>query len=464
MPRLTCYTIGRRDPAAALIAICLVACLYLLAPTHTSAQGKSSNRKTPLVQAVESCQGAVVNIRGRKSVAQADEFNLTSKVMKQVNGMGTGVIIDPRGYILTNYHVVQDVRQIKVTTNKNETSVAQLIAFDEDTDLAIIRINTKRSLPVIKIGTSRDLMLGETVVAIGNAYGYEHTITRGVISQVNRKVQVSETQIYNDLIQTDASINPGNSGGPLINLDGEMIGINVAVRVNAQGIAFAIPVDSVMDIASRLLAKIVSNDVYAGLKTKTIFKSNQPLTVVETVDPESPAALSGIRIGDEIRSIAGRNCSRSVDFQRAMLDRRPGQQLQVVAVSSGQSRNVQIKLNAPKLSEQGLIWQSMGLRLAPVDGKMMRHLSVGFEHGLKVVQVRIGSPADRSNITAGDILVAMDGWKTESIDNVVYILNQKHIQESKPFEYYIFRGKQPLKGSFAIKTSRKSNRVRKFDP
>ena len=167
--------------------------------------------------------------------------------------MGTGTIIDERGYILTNYHVVSDVRRIEVTLDDGRGCMAELVAYDAAADLAVIKIPATKPLPVIRIGTSADLMEGESVIALGNAFGYEQTVTRGIISALGRDVQVSDTQSYDDLIQTDASINPGNSGGPLLNIDGEMIGVNVAVRAGAQGIGFAIPIDSALNVAAKLL-------------------------------------------------------------------------------------------------------------------------------------------------------------------------------------------------------------------
>lgn len=195
----------------------------------------SSLRMTPIVRAVRNARPSVVNIQGQKTVPDEAHAGAT----RQVNGMGTGVVIDPRGYILTNHHVVDGVRQIRVTLDDGKVSIAQIIARDRQTDLAVIKINAGRSLPTITIGTSADLMPGEPVIAVGNAYGYEHTVTRGIISALNRDVQVSDTQAYDDLIQTDASINPGNSGGPLLNIEGKMVGVNVAVRAGAQGIGFA---------------------------------------------------------------------------------------------------------------------------------------------------------------------------------------------------------------------------------
>src|SRR5207253_4915796 len=173
---------------------------------------------------------------------------------RKVNGMGTGVVIDERGYIITNFHVVDGVQKIEVTLADGADYVAQLVASEPTADLAVIKISAPGKLPVITTGTSSDVLIGETVVAVGNAYGYHDTVTEGIVSALHRSVQVSDSQGYEDLIQTSAQINPGNSGGPLVNIDGEMIGINVAVRAGAQGIGFAIPVDKAMNIAAKLLS------------------------------------------------------------------------------------------------------------------------------------------------------------------------------------------------------------------
>ncbi len=182
-----------------------------------------------------------MNIRGEKTVPGSASPFPGPETTHRVNGMGTGVIIDARGYMLTNYHVVDGVREIQVTASDGKRYVATLVARDLETDLAIINVPTTEKLPVIRIGTSSDLMPGESVIAVGNAFGYENTVTRGIVSALHRAVQISEAQFYDDLIQTDASINPGNSGGPLLNIDGEMIGINVAVRAGARGSVLPFP-------------------------------------------------------------------------------------------------------------------------------------------------------------------------------------------------------------------------------
>src|SRR5262249_10808566 len=159
----------------------------------------------------------------------------------RVNGMGTGIIIDPRGYIVTNQHVIEDVSVLRIRLADGSTYIASVFARSPEMDLAIIKIDAREPLPIVLLGTATDLMLGETVIAIGNAFGYEHTVSVGVVSALKRDVSLNKDMSYKSLIQTDASINPGNSGGPLLNVHGELVGVNVAIRAGAQNIGFAIP-------------------------------------------------------------------------------------------------------------------------------------------------------------------------------------------------------------------------------
>ena len=248
---------------------CLITVCLTVIGSLPQASGGSSLRRSAIVQAVSAAGPSVVSIHGRKTLPAEYEADGTADASHQVNGMGTGIVIDERGYIITNYHVVEGVKRIRATLADGTTAVAELVANDPETDLAIIKIPEEKEFPVIRLGTSTDVMPGETVVAVGNAYGYEHTVTQGIISALHRTVQVSDYQKYADLIQTDASINPGNSGGPLLNIDGDMIGINVAVRVGAQGIGFAIPVDEAMEVAANLLSCERVGQVTYGAQLKT---------------------------------------------------------------------------------------------------------------------------------------------------------------------------------------------------
>src|SRR5207302_10431758 len=173
--------------------------------------------------------------------------------------------IDGRGYVLTNHHVVDKVQGIVVQLHDGSTLPARVLQFDAIMDLAVLKIDPPRPLVAIELGTSADLMVGETVITIGNAFGYENTVSVGIISALHRDVTLSDDQVYRNLIQTDACINPGNSGGPLINIDGELIGVNVAVRAGAQGIGFALPIDEVKHVAAELLSTRRMASTWHGL-------------------------------------------------------------------------------------------------------------------------------------------------------------------------------------------------------
>src|SRR5438105_1457555 len=213
-------------------------------------------RRTAVVEVVERVRAAVVNIHSERTVRgpAAEELFAHTPSQNRINGMGTGILIDPRGYLVTNQHVVEDVSVIRVRLSDGTTHSARVLTRDHDSDLALLKIDVARPLPTMPLGTSSDLMVGETVIAIGNAYGYEHTVTVGVISALKRDVTLNKEISYKQLIQTDAAINPGNSGGPLLNVNGELIGVNVAIRAGAQGIGFAIPVDSMLRVAGAMLA------------------------------------------------------------------------------------------------------------------------------------------------------------------------------------------------------------------
>ena len=225
------------------------------APTP-AARGGESLRRTPVVKAVEKAQPCVVNISSEKKAGSSSRWPFSSEesARPRVNGMGTGVLVDGRGYILTNHHVVDKVQTIEVHLFDGSNHLARVIQQDKDTDLALIKIEANRPLPAIAVGTSGDLMVGETVITIGNAFGYENTVSVGIVSALKRNVTLSDEQVYRNLIQTDACINPGNSGGPLINIEGELIGINVATRSGAQGIGFALPIDDVKRVATEMLS------------------------------------------------------------------------------------------------------------------------------------------------------------------------------------------------------------------
>lgn len=438
-----------RSVAAALV-------LALVGELSALSADASELRHTAVVRAVQDAAPSVVNIHGEKLLSPSDAgFNKGSD--HRVNGMGTGVIIDERGYIITNHHVVDGVEKIHVTFSTGESLVARIVSHDPTTDLAIIKVDAQRKLPVINIGTSHDLMAGEPVVAVGNAFGYEHTVTVGIISALNRTVQVGETQKYENLIQTDASINPGNSGGPLLNIDGQLIGINVAVRVGAQGIGFAIPVDRAMNVAAELLSTRRLNKTWHGVVCEARFSGDQADLVVGKVDHNSPASKVGLQPGDKIKAVAGQSVARPYDLERALLGRKIGDEVEL-AVERDQEQ-VTLKLVLQKLPDglqvaENPIWEVLGLSLKPIPDRQFQRFRSPYRGGLSVVAVRPNSPAAQQGIRRGDILVGMHVWETVSLDNVSYILNRPDFSTFDPLKFYILRGNETHTGNLMVSAPR----------
>lgn len=417
---------------------------------------EASDRFTPIVRAIEAARPSVVNIHGRKTV-RAENASFGSEGVKQVNGMGTGIIFDSRGYILTNYHVVEGVSNIQVTLHNDRHTIAKLIANDPKTDLAIIKIESETPLKVVPFGTSCDLLTAETVVAMGNAYGYEYTVTKGIISALHRTVQVSDEQKYQDLIQTDASINPGNSGGPLFNADGDVIGINVAVRVGAQGIGFAIPIDEALEVAARLMSIERLEQQSHGIVGKTKCDPKQRTFVVSSLRRESPGERAELQPGDVITSIAGRKVERALDVELALLGRRKTDDLNVEVLRNGASVTTNLVLaptsggrNTSKIALGDRVWENLGLKLTPMEESEFRLLNSRYRGGLAVQEVKPNSPASAQGIRRGDVLVGMHVWETVSLDNVSYVLDREDLNRQEPVLFYILRGSDTLYGHLRL--------------
>ncbi len=411
----------------------------------------SEARRTATVRIVEAARPSIVNIHGQKTLTPGDDGYRAGEAPQRVNGMGTGVVVDERGYIVTNHHVVDGVAKIQVTLHDGKHFIATLVSHDHKTDLAIIKINTQEKLPVITIGTSSDLMPGEPVIAVGNAYGYEHTVTRGIISALHRTVQVSDAQDYRDLIQTDASINPGNSGGPLLNIDGEMIGINVAVRAGAQGIGFAIPVDSVLSVTTALLSVQRLNSTWHGVASEST--SAKQGIVVAQIDDESPAANCGLKRGDVITNVGELYMTRPLDLERALLGRKPGEQVEVTVDRDNHPVKMSLvvtQLPGAKRPVTDKTWDVIGLRLEPIPASQFRRSQTHYRGGLSITAVRPDSPAAKQGIRRGDVLVGMHVWETISLDNVAYILNRPDFAEIEPLKFYILRGSETLYGHMTV--------------
>jgi len=424
------------------------------------AEGPVSTRYTATVLAIQQAEPAVVNIEGNKPAAPSGGND-----GQLVNGMGAGVIVDSRGYILTNQHVVQDVSKIEVTLHDGTQLVGRLIDRDADTDLALIKVDPKRKLPVIRCGTSSDLMRGEPVIAIGNPYGYHHSVTEGIVSALHRDIPVNGVQEYPDLIQTDASINPGNSGGPLLNSDGKMIGINAAVRIGAQGIGFAIPVDRAIDVAARMVASHRRNRFDSLIEVETVFANGESrLKIV------SASGNKDLGRGDIVTKMNGQVIKNRLDYELSMVDVAPDSEVELEYLKEGVSSTTKLTSRSAQGSRNQLVssstskvsattaadaaYNSIGVRLEIADASKVRTIDASYKGGLKVVSVRPNSPAFNAQIKSGDVLVGLLDWQTPNWDDLAYILNSTELKDSTSPKFHIMRGRELFWGNFDFATRR----------
>lgn len=425
---------------------------FLAGPALTA--GPTLARRTAIVEAVERVRPAVVNIHSERVVKKpTDDLFALAPSQSRVNGMGTGIVIDPRGYIITNQHVVEDVNLIRVRLADGTALTAKVLARDPETDLALLKVDVSRPLATMPLGTAHDLMVGETVIAIGNAYGYEHTVSTGIVSAVKRDVTLNKEVSYKSLIQTDAAINPGNSGGPLLNIHGELVGVNVAIRAGAQGIGFAIPVDTMIRAAADMMSIRKRNGTWHGLIVRDCVDTSQPAPtrslVVERTESNSPALRAGLQTGDIIRQVADRAISHSLDLECALLGRSAGDTVPVVVLRNGQEQRLALALqNAERLptSPSDLVWRKLGLKLSPVQPELVSRTHQQLHGGLAVAEVQPDSVAARAGIQRGDILVGLHQWETLTLDNVVFVLTHPDLPTFNPLRFYIVRSGQVHRG------------------
>jgi len=426
----------------------------------------ASNRQTPAVMAVKRAMPSIVNIHSEKTAR--DGGTLFTKSRK-VNGMGTGIVVDERGYIVTNFHVVADVDALRVTTFDGSAYDAQVVSYDRDEDLAIIQVNASGPLATMPIGTSSDLMLGESVLAIGNAFGYTDSVTGGMVSSLSRNVEVNEKQSYKNLIQTDASINPGNSGGPLVNLDGEVIGINVAIRANAQRIGFAIPIDNARRIIAQLLSVEHLCNTQHGLMGEDVKKGLLREFRVKSTRTGSPAEKAGLISGDLISKVGSVKVADAADFERACLGQQAGTVLDMQIERKGVPQTLKMELVAlsgtpthqiarPSQQPSPIVkvrpaertWNMFGVRLEKLDTGERYLVGTKYRGGLRVTSVREKSPAFKNGIKEGDILVGLHLWETVNFENVSYVLDHPQLKTFNPLKFYILRGGETLYGHVQI--------------
>ena len=424
-------------------------------PVESRSESKlTSNRRDVLVDVVERVKSAVVNIHSERTVsATEDPFKLNVMQPQRVNGMGTGIVIDPRGYLITNHHVIDDVQSLRVRLLDGTSLPARVLATDKQNDLALVKIDSPRPLPLVPFGTATDLFLAEQVIAIGNAYGYEHTVTVGFVSAKNRDVTLNKDVAYQQLIQTQTPINPGNSGGPLFNKKGELVGVNVAIRAGAQNIAFAIPVDNMIAKATDLLAGRRRVGLRHGLVVQNqVFRDGEEgfakrWVVATAVETNSPAAKAGFKVGDVIEIAGDIAVTSSIDIERAFIDQPINGKLDFKVKRGLINETCTLDLASGVVSAAAAvnaptdaIWRKVGIRATAVGPQTVAAVDPQLRGGLFLQDVAAGSAAARAGLSKGDVLIGLHLWESLSAENVTFVLNHKDLATFTPIKAYFVRG------------------------
>lgn len=293
------------------------------------------SRRNPIVEAVQKTRASIVSVKVEKRGSWG---------RKEIGG--TGVVVDERGYVVTNRHVIASADRVTVHLSDGTELASQVLVEDARHDLAVLRLSTTRTLPALAFAPSDDLLVGETVIAVGHPFGYTNSVSTGIVSALGREVTMPTGEVLRDLIQVTASINPGNSGGPLLNVNGELIGINVALREGAQGIAFALSSDSVREALSKHLSSAKLSGVTHGLRVaeRTVGDEGPVRQKVVVEDTEGGAAEAGLRRGDQVLRVGDRRITNRLDVERAVWGRKAGDKVPVTVVREGREVSLALTL------------------------------------------------------------------------------------------------------------------------
>ena len=420
----------------------------------------SSSEILSFNSSIKSSINSIVNISAKKSVSSnldnlpmqmfddpffrkffGEEFTNQFKQNRVQRSLGSGVIVTKDGYIVTNNHVVENADEISVTIGEDPTEYsAKLIGKDSDSDIAVIKIDSSKTLNPIKLGDSSSLLIGDVTFAIGNPFGVGNTVTMGIISALNKdKVGINK---YENYIQTDASINPGNSGGALVDSRGALIGINTAILSKSggnDGIGFAIPVDMVKDVVSKLVSdgKVVRG--YLGVAiaelekdSKLVYKRSEGAVVLD-ISSDTPAAKHGLKRGDLIYSINQKPIKDRNSLQNTIASFKPNEKIVLGVERDGKDINIDIILG-DRSSLAGIQGEAnnffAGLKLNNLTNEIIKKYRLSSDSsGVLITDVEPKSKAEKAGFLAGDIIVQIEDIEIKNLSNIETALkkySEKH--------------------------------------
>jgi len=415
-----------------LRALALIASFVLSLFCASAANDEPDVRRDAAVIATERVLPSVVNIASETVIEYHDWYD---ELLRQFYGartpvrqqksmsLGSGVIIDEDGYVLTNFHVVHRATRIQVKLWDGREFDADPIVYTSATDVALLRIRCKpgEKFKAIRFAADDDLLLGETVLALGNPFGLGGSVTKGILSSKARRPSRGDEPLnVEDWLQTDAAINPGNSGGPLVNLRSELIGLNVAVYREQRGergvgVGFSIPVKQITAALSRFFTPEVTDALWFGAEFRT---GSDPL-LVRSVQPESPAAKAGLKVDDKILSVNGTKPANLIACNGLLTE--PGERKVTLTVEREQQRK-EIKLEL--IPFEDVIRQKIGLSLMELTKATAAKLSIQQGDGMLVEQVEKGSPAEHAELQKGYVVAAMQGQKVPDLRTAGNILTR----------------------------------------
>jgi serine protease Do len=439
-----------------------------LGPTTETAIAASAEETvaTPLSFAdlAERLKPSVVNIRTTKTVTAGGRGTLRSpfgegtpfdrffgdEFMKRFFGdvprrefkqrsLGSGFIISKDGYIFTNYHVVEMAEKILVKLSDGKEYEATIVGKDKNTDIALLKIKPRNSLPVAVLGDSAKLRVGDWVIAIGNPFGLTQTVTAGIVSAKGRVIGAGP---YDDFIQTDASINPGNSGGPLFNLAGEVVGINTAIVAQGQGIGFAIPVNMANQILPDLKTKgkvvrgwlgvsiqDITEDIAESLKLKT-----QEGVLVSDVFKGDPADKAGLQTGDIIVALNGKKVQDTHELLMIVAGINVGEAIKVTIMRDGTEKVFTVRIaerpEREQLAQREKTGEFFGMTVQEISPEIAEHLGLPDTTGVIVSEIQQGGPADQAGIQPGDIILQVNRTKIQSLKEYAREMSKQDAEKS----------------------------------